>query len=152
MRAFIGWLRAQFSAEVVGDRATQTTSGHQAPAITAGGNVVVTYIQEASSFRRGDRRVPRQLPDRPVGGHLYGRDAELQTLSGRLKRGQHSAVVGPAGLGKTALAAEAVRIVIGDNDESLQASPFPDGVVLLDLYIQSSRGRHLECFGERTYW
>ena len=139
MRAFIRWLRAPFSSGVAKSYATQNTDGHQSPAINARGNVTVTYIQEAAWYRRGDSRVPRQLPDRPVGGHLYGRDTELQTLLGRLERGEHSAVVGPAGFGKTALAAEAIRMVIGEDDVSLQASPFPDGIVLLDLYRLKGR-------------
>jgi hypothetical protein len=37
-------------------------------------------------------------------------------------------------MGKTALAAEAVACVIGDDPAALAASPFPQGVVFLDLY------------------
>ena len=37
-------------------------------------------------------------------------------------------------MGKTALAAEAVREVVGTSDASLATSPYPDGVVFLDLY------------------
>ena len=48
-------------------------------------------------------------------------------------------MVGPAGLGKTALAAEAVRAVVGETETSVAASPFPDGVVLLDLYTHHGR-------------
>jgi predicted negative regulator of RcsB-dependent stress response len=42
--------------------------------------------------------------------------------------------VGPAGIGKTALAAEAVAAVVGQGAKALASSPFPDGVVYLDLY------------------
>lgn len=37
-------------------------------------------------------------------------------------------------MGKTALAAEAIRTVVGDTRETLADSPYRDGVVLLDLY------------------
>jgi len=81
----------------------------------------------------GDRRrVPCELP--PPAEKHFGRQRELQQLTDRLRAGKNSAVVGPAGLGKTALAAEAVRAVVGDTPATLAASPFPDGVVFLDLY------------------
>ena len=78
------------------------------------------------------RRVPCELP--PSAEQFFGREAELNQLTERLRAGKNSAVVGPAGLGKTALAAEAVRAAVGDTPESLAVSPFPDGVVFLDLY------------------
>ena len=83
------------------------------------------------------RRVPCELPSRAE--RHFGRQTELRQLTERLREGKNSAVVGPAGLGKTALAAEAVRAVVGETEESLAASPFPDGVVLLDLYTYRGR-------------
>ena len=77
-------------------------------------------------------RIPHELP--PAAERFFGRPRELTQLTGRLRDGKHTAVVGPAGLGKTALAAEAVRAVVGDTPAALAASPFPDGVVFLDLY------------------
>ncbi|HXA20216.1 MAG TPA: CHAT domain-containing protein [Thermoanaerobaculia bacterium] len=74
-------------------------------------------------------RIPCDLP--PAAERHFGRKTELKRLIKRLRAGKNSAVVGPAGIGKTALAAEAVCKVIGD---SLATSPFPDGVVFLDLY------------------
>ncbi len=41
---------------------------------------------------------------------------------------------GPAGMGKTALVAEAIHTVMGENPDNLSATPYPDGVVQLDLY------------------
>lgn len=77
--------------------------------------------------------IPRQLPGGPLSGSLLGREAELQALAARLQRPGVTYLVGEVGSGKTTLAAEAVRGLIGDSEASLQGSPFPDGVVLLDL-------------------
>jgi tetratricopeptide (TPR) repeat protein len=82
-------------------------------------------------------RIPCELP--PAAEEHVGRQTELNRLAERLREGKNSAVVGPAGLGKTALAAEAVRVVVGAKGENLAASPFPDGVVLLDLYTHRGR-------------
>ncbi len=41
-------------------------------------------------------------------------------------------------MGKTALAASALQAVVGDTALSLASSPFPDGVVYLDLYALHS--------------
>jgi hypothetical protein len=78
------------------------------------------------------RRIPHELP--PAAERFFGRRTELNKLTARLRDGKNAAVVGPAGLGKTALAAEAVRAVVGHTPETLAESPFRDGVVLLDLY------------------
>ena len=143
MRAVFAWLKARLAAQMPPVLATQTSSGDQSPVFRDVGSATANYhayhFHEAASFDRGHRRIPRQLPDRPVGGHLFGREEELRVLCERLRRGEHSAVVGPAGLGKTALAAEAIRAVIGEDDTSLLASPFPDGIVLLDLYRLKGR-------------
>lgn len=77
-------------------------------------------------------RIPRNLPPAPV--EFFGRKSELNALSERLRLRKNTAVVGPAGLGKTALASQAVRAVVGLTADSLAASPYPDGVVFLDLY------------------
>jgi tetratricopeptide (TPR) repeat protein len=77
-------------------------------------------------------RVVHELPARAE--KFFGREAELQELAQRLRDRKNTAVVGAAGLGKTALAAEALLAVTGDSPPSLANSPFPDGVVFLDLY------------------
>jgi tetratricopeptide (TPR) repeat protein len=94
-------------------------------------------IVEVDRVARDDPRVPCELP--PRAEKHFGRQTELRQLTERLRAGKNSAVVGPAGLGKTALAAEAVRAVVGEAEERLAASPFPDGVVLLDLYTYRGR-------------
>ena len=85
-------------------------------------------------MRQRALRPPFQLPNRALAGRLFGRAALLTDLVGRLKRREHVDIWGPAGMGKTALAAEAIHAVVGDNPDNLSATPYPDGVVLLDLY------------------
>ncbi|HEX7678649.1 MAG TPA: hypothetical protein VF713_11040, partial [Thermoanaerobaculia bacterium] len=82
-----------------------------------------------SGTTSGTVRIPCDLP--PAAEKHFGRQSELKRLADRLRAGKNSAVIGPAGIGKTALAAEAVCEVVAD---TLPTSPFPDGVVFLDLY------------------
>ncbi|QQR74453.1 MAG: tetratricopeptide repeat protein [Holophagales bacterium] len=77
-------------------------------------------------------RLPRELP--PAAHQFFGRDAERQQLVERLQAGLSTAVVGPAGMGKTALAAEALEEVAGADACNLATTPFPDGILYLDLY------------------
>ncbi|MBN1438906.1 MAG: hypothetical protein JW929_05795, partial [Anaerolineales bacterium] len=86
---------------------------------------------------RGPKRVPCELP--PAAEKFFGRGKERRLLAERLKAGLNTAVVGPAGLGKTALAAGALADVVGANAARLAGSPYPDGLVYLDLY--SERGK-----------
>ncbi len=65
---------------------------------------------------------------------MFGRDAQLDDLEARLWNREHTCIWGPAGFGKTALAAEALLRVVGETEDTLRESPFPDGVVVLDLY------------------
>ena len=76
---------------------------------------------------------PCDLP--PPAGHFVGRAEALEDLAQRLRAGRHASVVGAAGYGKTALAAAALRQVVGEQGERLDRSPWPDGVVMLDLYV-----------------
>lgn len=72
----------------------------------------------------GATRPPRDLPPRPP--VLVGRERELNTLAGLLRAGRASgdavAVAGMAGVGKSALAAEAVHSL------AAEASAFPGGI------------------------
>src|ERR1041384_5621118 len=52
------------------------------------------------------RRIPRELP--PAAEHFVGRQTEVRQLTERLRAGKNTAVVGAAGMGKTAVAAVAV--------------------------------------------
>jgi hypothetical protein len=67
-------------------------------------------------------RLPRELP--APAERFFGRPAELERLTERLRQGKDTAVSGPAGMGKTALAAQALRAVVGETAERLAASPF----------------------------
>ncbi|MBI1786998.1 MAG: hypothetical protein HYR60_05515, partial [Acidobacteria bacterium] len=80
----------------------------------------------------GSGLIPHELP--PAAEEFFGRQAELERLTGRLRSNKSTAVVGPAGLGKTALAAKALLAVVSDTSVALAVSPFPGGVVYLDLY------------------
>ncbi|HOG93914.1 MAG TPA: tetratricopeptide repeat protein, partial [Opitutaceae bacterium] len=77
---------------------------------------------------------PCELPRRATAEEFFGRQKELADLTARLAAGKHAAVVGPGGMGKTALAAEALANVVGPHGERLSQSAFPDGIVYLDLY------------------
>ena len=77
-------------------------------------------------------RTPHELPSGAE--KFFGRRAELTRLIERVREGKNACVVGPAGIGKTALAAEVVRTVVGETAVRLARSPYPDGVVFLDLY------------------
>lgn len=93
---------------------------------------IVVTLDPGSLAGAGERRVPHELP--PAAERFFGRPIELERLTERLRAWKNAAVVGPGGMGKTALASEAVRAVVGETDESLTASPYSDGVVFLDLY------------------
>ncbi len=92
---------------------------------------------DAAPVLAGDIRIPHELP--PAAEKLFGRRTELHRLIERLRAHKNTAVAGPAGMGKTALAAQALLAVVGETPASLAASPFPDGVVYLDFY--SFRGK-----------
>ncbi len=101
--------------------------------IPAASRDVVIKLDSGTLLTREPPRVPRELP--PAAYSFFGRDAELKRLTDRLRAGLNTAVVGPAGLGKTALAAGALANVVGANATNLASSPFPDGLVYLDLYV-----------------
>jgi hypothetical protein len=68
---------------------------------------------------------PRELP--PEAYKFFGRETQQKQLIDRLRAGLNTAVVGPAGLGKTALAASALRDVVGQNADNLRGSRFRKG-------------------------
>ncbi|MEI6342829.1 MAG: hypothetical protein WCR07_12800, partial [Verrucomicrobiota bacterium] len=76
--------------------------------------------------------VPREMPR--AAARFFGRKDALERLVKRLREGLNTTVVGPAGYGKTALAAMALETVLGPGMARLASSGFPDGVVGLDLY------------------
>lgn len=70
----------------------------------------------------------------PRAEHFVGRHESLRELTDCLSGGLNTVVEGPAGIGKTALAAEAICKLAGENGTSLSSTPFRDGVVTVDLY------------------
>jgi hypothetical protein len=103
----------------------------------AGGTQVIAPTNEAAGPLQQVVpvvQIPFDRLPRAQAGKLFGRDAQLDDLAARLRRREDTCVWGPAGFGKTALAAEALLHVVGENAETLAKSPFPDGVAVLDLY------------------
>ncbi|WP_339136920.1 MAG: tetratricopeptide repeat protein [Candidatus Electrothrix sp. GW3-4] len=68
--------------------------------------------------------IPRQL--QPLDACFLGRDKELADLLEQLQPGKVVAVCGPGGMGKSALAAQAV--------DKLEKARFPDGIVFHSFY------------------
>ncbi|HET7233646.1 MAG TPA: tetratricopeptide repeat protein [Longimicrobium sp.] len=93
---------------------------------------LVIKVEPATLKDSSPPRVPHELP--PAAEYFVGRQQEVRDLAQRLRDGRNTAVVGPGGMGKTALAAVAIRQVVGETPETLAASRYPDGVVFLDLY------------------
>lgn len=78
--------------------------------------------------------LPFQLP--PAASEFFGRGEALANLQQRLCTQPRTEVHGGPGMGKTALAAEALAALLPEGLASLADSPFPDGIVFLDLYLQ----------------
>jgi hypothetical protein len=70
---------------------------------------------------------PRQLPY--LDDCFLGRDTELAELVKQLQPGKVTAVCGPGGMGKSALAAQAVHKL-----EELDEPRFPDGIIFHSFY------------------
>ncbi len=80
---------------------------------------------------------PRQLP--PLNACFLGRDKELTELIEQLHPGKVVAVCGPGGMGKSALAAQAVHKL-----DELEEDRFPDGIVFHIFYQQPSTDMALQ--------
>ena len=81
---------------------------------------------------------PCQLPR--AASRFFGREEEVQALVARLGSERMTVVAGAAGLGKTALAAEALRRTLGERPWGrLADTPFPHGIVYVDLYAQKDQ-------------
>ncbi|MCC7249188.1 MAG: hypothetical protein IT473_11260, partial [Lysobacter sp.] len=77
---------------------------------------------------------PCQLPQ--AASKFFGREDALDALVARLRAGNNTVVIGAAGMGKTALAAEALHRILGESTrEGLARSPFAHGIVFVDLYL-----------------
>ena len=77
---------------------------------------------------------PLELPWAATAGKMYGRRSQLNELKAALQDRKNFAVLGPAGYGKTALAARAIEEVVGTKNADLANSPYPHGVLFLNLY------------------
>ena len=96
-------------------------------------------------------RLPCDRPPRARAGQLFGRDAQLDDLLGSLRQRKDTCVWGPAGFGKTALAAEAIHRLLLEAGDDLAGSPFPGGIVLLDLYRLSDHGQRRQLAEQAWY-
>jgi len=97
-----------------------------------------TVIQ-AKEVHLGSRQpalpvIPRDL--QPLDDCFLGRDKELAELVKRLHPGKVVAVCGPGGMGKSALAAQAVH--------QLEENRFPDGIVFHSFYGQPETEQALQ--------
>ena len=97
---------------------TQTIEGNEN--ITAGRDVNITN----NNYPTAPPVIPRQLPS--LDDCFLGRDKDLADLIDQLHPGKVAAVCGPGGMGKSALAAQAVH--------KLEKDRFPDGIVFHSFY------------------
>lgn len=77
------------------------------------------------------QKVPMQKPHRPM--HFVGREKELISLLNDLQPGRIITLCGPGGIGKTALAIEAIWKLAPNNDPPKH---FPDGIIFHSFYHQ----------------
>ena len=106
-----------------------TYLAHQADANT---ERIIREIRHTRGSGTSTTTPPFQLPT--AASRYFGRAALITDLEGRLRKQKRTEVWGGPGMGKTALAAEAMSRIVGDDPAALAGSPFPHGVVFLDLY------------------
>jgi tetratricopeptide (TPR) repeat protein len=119
------------------DVAQRTLDAIQSLASAVGAHALNEEVAARQARRSPEppSHIPTELPRRPTGGTLVGRHTLRSILADRLRKRLDTYVVGPAGFGKTAVAGEAIRDVVGgESEEAFAKSVYPDGVVLLDLY------------------
>ena len=81
------------------------------------------------TLKHENKRIPLQRP--PRSEYFTGRETELEWLKNNLKCGQVTTLWGPGGIGKTALATEAIwALAPGDKPPE----EFPDGIVICNFY------------------
>jgi len=123
--------------------------------INAGGNVVFgkdgsnQYVY-GDSVQVNGIRIPLQLPRRPE--YFTNRKAELNALLNDIQPSRTVTLCGPGGIGKSAMATEAVWQMLNDVDNRKPPERFPDGVIWHDFYTQPKASAALEhialSFGE----
>jgi tetratricopeptide (TPR) repeat protein len=104
------------------------------------GSVTINSHTNSAPFR-----LPLQKPPRPE--KFIGREKELADLLRDLQPGRPVAICGSGGMGKTALAAEAIWRLAPDNNPP---DDFPDGIIFHDFYRQPQAALALEAIA-RAY-
>ena len=103
----------------------------------------------AAARELSDINVPLQRPERAA--HFTGRVPELARLLAELQPGATATLCGPGGIGKTALAAEAIWALAPGNAPPAR---FPDGIFFHSFYNSPSTDVALEriadAFGEEA--
>jgi tetratricopeptide (TPR) repeat protein len=100
-------------------------------------------------YGAGDSPSGKPLLRPPPVEHFKDRETELEELLCDLRPGQVVTLCGPGGIGKSALAAEAIWRMSPGNEPPEQ---FPDGIIWHDFYTEARSDIALEniarCFGE----
>ncbi len=130
------------------DQSGQTVQGPQTNIREAHGPVFSGYFAFQGDFIYNEAtkvRLPFQRPPRVP--HFIGREAELAALLRDLQPGRAVTICGPGGMGKTALAAEAIWQLAPDSEPPQR---FPDGIIFHAFYHRPQAALALEDFA-RAY-
>ncbi len=130
------------------DQRGQTVQGTQTNIDEAHGQVFSGHFVIQGDFIYNEAtnvRLPFQKP--PQVPHFTGREAELATLLRDLQPGRAVTICGPGGMGKTALAAEAIWQLAPGSDPPQK---FPDGILFHTFYHRPQAALALEAFA-RAY-
>jgi tetratricopeptide (TPR) repeat protein len=101
---------------------------------SASGTVIGAIHGSVTIQQPGRPPVRLALPSRPP--HFRGRDTELAELLPRLKPGRIFTITAPGGMGKTALAAQAIWLLTAEG--TAPPAEFPGGVFFHTFYNQPS--------------
>ena len=118
--------------------ANQNAQVYRAAAALLRDHVLLTPIRRKTTTQHPTAdQPPFELP--PPADQFFGRIPQLAELTTRLRARKNTTVVGAAGLGKTALSAQALRDIVGeDGPANLPNSPFPNGLIFVDLYTNAT--------------
>ncbi len=130
----------QCSQKIVGTQ-TNIAGGVEGPVLSGEFHDRVTINQ----LPVAPKIIPLQKP--PRAQHFTGREKELEDLLRDLRPGQVITICGPGGMGKTALAAEAIWQLAPGNDPPQR---FPDGIFFHTFYHKPQAAQALEAIA-RAY-
>jgi len=102
-----------------------------------GSTASVTHIEHYHESTKP--YIPLQRP--PQVEHFTGREKEIAKLLKDLQPGRRVTLCGPGGIGKSALASQAIWELSPDNKPS---SKFPDGIIWHDFYEEPQSMKALE--------